>query len=422
MAELWTELLLVGGLVLLNAAFAGSEMALVTLREPQLARLERRSAAGRRLATLARDPNRFLATIQIGITLAGFLASATAAVSLAEPLVQPLDALGRAAEPVAVLLVTMVLTFVTLVVGELAPKRVAMQRAERWGLLAAPVVALLSNVSRPLVWLLGKTSDLLVRLAGVDPAARGQAVTEEELRDMVALQPELTPQERVIISGAFELADRTVRQILVPRGDVLALPAEKPAPEALRALIDAGHSRAPVYRGNLDHILGVVHLRNLVDATGSVEDATQQALVLPETLGALDALRELQSNRQQLAVVVDEYGGTRGVLTVEDLMEELVGEIWDEADRDVAAINCADDGSVTLPGSFPMHDLIDLGIDLPEGDYTTIAGLLLHRLGRLPHPGEVVEAGPWRIQTLEVTPRRVLRVWISGSETAAGHA
>src|ERR687897_3154971 len=182
----WLEIGLVLLLVVVNAAFAGSEVALISLREGQLRRLEQEGGQGRLVARLARDPNQFLSTIQIGITLAGFLASAAAAVSLAQPLVPLLEVLGRAAEPVAVLLVTMVLTYLTLVVGELAPKRIALQSPERWALRAARPLAVISTLTRPAVWLLSKSTDLLVRLAGADPGRQRQAVTEEEVRDLIA--------------------------------------------------------------------------------------------------------------------------------------------------------------------------------------------------------------------------------------------
>src|SRR3712207_3679494 len=233
-------------------------MALVSLRDSQIQRLERQSRHGRVLARLTRDPNRFLATIQIGITLAGFLASAAAAVSLSKPLVKPLRFLGSAAEPVAIVVVTMVLTFITLVIGELAPKRIAMQRTEGWALLVARPLDLLSMISRPAVWLLGVATDLVVRLAGGDPKAQREEVTTEEIRDMVAAQQEFSVEQRTIISGAFEIADRILREILVPRRDVLTLPTGMKASEALRMLIDSGHSRAPVAgTAGLDDVIGV---------------------------------------------------------------------------------------------------------------------------------------------------------------------
>ncbi|MFI5494515.1 hemolysin family protein [Actinoplanes sp. NPDC051859] len=389
------QIALVVVLVLLNAVFAGSEMALVSLRESQLQRLERESRTGATLARLARDPNRFLATIQIGITLAGFLASAAAAVSLAQPLIEPLGFLGNAAGPAAIVLVTIVLTFFTLVIGELAPKRIAMQRAEGWALAVARPLDLLATVTRPAVWLLGKASDAVVRVAGGDPAAAREEVSSEEIRDIVATQESFSPEQRSIISGAFEIADRTLREVLVPRRDVFTLSAVLRADEALRRLAEAGRSRAPVTGPlGLDDVLGVVHLRDLVAAEGPVIGYVFPPLFLPETLKVSDAMPQMRSQRQQIALVVDEHGAVNGIVTMEDLLEEIVGEIYDETDRDVQSVVHEDDGAMVLPGTFPIHDLPDIGVDVDrgEGDFTTVAGLLLAKLGHIPEqPGEVVE-------------------------------
>jgi putative hemolysin len=410
-----TQLALVLVLVLLNAGFAGSEIALITLRDSQLERLERRSRGGRVLARLARDPNRFLATIQVFLTLAGFLASATAAVSLAQPLVGPLGGLGSAARPVAIVLVTMVLTFVTLVVGELAPKRIAMQRAEGWALVAARPLDLLSTASRPVVWLLSRSTDLLVRIAGADPRGGREEVTTEEFRDMLATQRGFSAQQRTIISGAFDIAERVLREILVPRRDVTTLPADLPVADALRRLAASGHSRAPVVgSAGLDEVIGVVHMRDLLDATGTVAGRAHAPLFLPESLKVSDAMRQMRADRQQLAMVVDERGAIDGIVTMEDLVEEVVGEIYDETDRDVAAVVREPDGALLLPGAFPIHDLPDLGIDverLEDTDYTTVAGLLLARLGHIPTaPGETVQLPDLSAEVVEVTGRAITKV------------
>ena len=397
---MWLEVALVVALILVNAALAGSEMALVSLREGQLARLEQDGEAGRRVARLARDPNRFLSTIQVGLTLAGFLASAVAAVSLAEPLVGPLGFLGGAARPVAILVVTAVLTFVTLVVGELAPKRVAMQRAERWARIAAGPITGLSSVTRPLLWLLGHATDLTVRLMGGDPRAQREEVTPEELKELIDAQRAISPEQRAIISGAFEVKERRLWNVLVPRGDVLSFTVDTPAAEARTAMVQAGHSRAPVHRGDLDQLVGVVHLRDLVDASGTVGDHARPPLVLPDSVGVLDALRELQAERAQLALVVDEHGTIDGIITVEDLLEEIVGEIYDEFDPDLQPIARQPDGSILLPGSFPVHDLPDIGVDVPPGDYATIAGLVLLHAGRIPAVGDQVLVPGYRVEVL----------------------
>lgn len=402
-------------LVLLNAVFAGSEMALISLREGQLERLARASRGGRVLVRLARDPNRFLATIQLGITLAGFLASAAAAVSLAEPLVGLLGLLGSAAQPVAVVLVTVALTFITLVLGELAPKRIAMQRAERWALLVARPLDLLATVSRPAVWLLGRATDLVVRLLGGDPRLRREQVSAEELREMVAAQQGFTAQQRQIVTGAFEIADRTLREILVPRRDVTSLPAHLPADQGLHRLAASGRSRAPVTGPvGLDDVVGLVHLRDLIDDGRPVGEHARPALFLPETLRVSDALRQMRHQRQQMALVVDERGATDGIVTMEDLLEEVVGEIYDETDRDVQTVVREADGSLLVPGGFPLHDLPDIGIDLAspaDGDYTTVAGLVLAQLGHIPTaPGETLQLPGLTAQVAEVTGRAISRI------------
>ncbi|MGC5022351.1 hemolysin family protein [Micromonospora sp. DT47] len=414
------QLALVGVLVLVNAALSGSEMAMVTLREGQLRRLGRASRAGARLARLAREPNRYLATIQLGITLAGFLASAAAAVSLAEPLVAPLGFLGGAARPVAVLLVTIVLTFVTLVVGELAPKRLAMQRAERWALLSAAPLDLAARLSRPAVWLLSRSTDLLVRVAGGDPRASREEVTEEELRELLVSQRGLSAQQREILTGAFDIAGRTLREILVARRDVTVLPAAMAAPDAMRVLAGTGRSRAPVIGpGGLDDVRGVVHIRDLVDGDGAtVGQRAREPVLLPGTLPVADAIRQLRQRHEQLALVVDEYGGIDGLITMEDLLEEVVGELYDETDRDVRGVVREPDGALLLPGDFPLHDLPDVGVRLTfplTRDYTTVAGLVLAGLGRLPTgPGETVRLPGLTVEVVAVADRAIRRVRLRG--------
>jgi putative hemolysin len=407
------QLALVGFLVLLNAAFAGSELALVSLREGQLQRLESTSRNGKALARLARDPNRFLATIQIGITLAGFLASASAAVSLAEPVEEQLGFAGGAARPVSIIAVTLVLSYVTLVLGELAPKRLAMQRAERWGLLVARPLSALSTATRPVVWFLSRSTDLVVRLFGGDPSKEREEVTEEEIRDLVAAQTSFTPQQRTIIEGAFEVAERHIHEVLRPRPGVFTIDAEARCPDACRDLAASGHSRAPVcVQGNLDDVIGVVHLRDLLDRDDRiVRDVAAPVPVVPESAGVLPTLREMQRQRSQMVVVVNEHGGAEGIVTIEDLVEELVGEIYDETDRDILSVRREADGSMVIPGQFPVHDLIDLGIAVPRGDYATLAGFLLAELQRVPDgPGDTVHHDPWSFTVTGVEDRAITEV------------
>jgi len=410
----YAELILLAVLTIVNAFLAGSEIAFVSLREGQLQRLEEVGERGARVVALARDPNRFLSTCQVWITLAGLFASATAALSMAEPLQEFLKPhLGpAAARPASVLIVTLILAYFTLVLGELTPKRIAMQQAERWALFAATPLIVLAQIARPAIWLLDGSTNLLVRLTGGDPTMQREEVTEEELRDLLDAQQNFSEDQRSIISGAFDIAERTLREIVVPRGSVLAIANTMSAEEAIRVLGEAGRSRAPVHTGDLDDVLGIVHVRDLIYSSETVADETRPATVLPESLGVLDALRRLQSVHQQMAIVVNEHGGVEGIITLEDLLEEIVGEIYDEFDPDIAGVERHEDGSMTMPGSFPIHDLHDLDIDIPdgEGQYATVAGYVLDRLGHIPVAGESAQGVKWRVDVLEVQDRAITKV------------
>lgn len=278
-------------------------MALVSLRESQLRSLERRDARGRILAGLARDPNRFLATIRIGITLVGFLAAATAAVLLDEPLVPLMGFLGRAAGPVAILVVAVVLTVLMLVFGELAPRRIAMRRAERWALFAARPLSALATLSRPAVHVLGAATNVLVRLAGADAKAPRDEINPDELRDMVAGHGGFTPEQREIIAGAVEITHGVLREVLLPRLHVFVLRADTTVAAARTALASSGHSRAPVARsGGLDDVVGVVNLRELVvHEVGTAGDHVRPAMLLPDSLPVAEAPRRFKIERQQFA-------------------------------------------------------------------------------------------------------------------------
>jgi putative hemolysin len=410
----WFDIALVCGLVLMNAAFAGSEMALVSLREGQLKALEREGTPGAdRLVRLARDPNRFLAAIQIGITLAGFLASATAAVSIAEPLVPAFSVFGSAAEAVAITTVTLVLTFFTLVIGELAPKRLAMQRALPWARAVARPLDALATLTRPIVAVLGAATNALVRLLGGRTDAVPDDISPDELRELVRTHRVLRPEQREIIAGALELHERTLREVLVPRAGVFWLDPTMSCDEARTALAYSGNSRAPLLsRGDGEQVTGVVHWAALADGgPAPVATVATPALFFPETLRVDAALRQFKAARAQLAVVVDEHGQVDGIVTLEDVLEEIVGEIYDETDKDILSIERSPDGSILLPGAFPVHDLPDLGIHLARpasGDYTTVAGLLLAHLGHIPDaPGETVALSP---------------AWTAAVETVSNHA
>lgn len=426
MSGYWFDIGLIAVLLLLNGVFAGSEIALISLREGQLRALER--SGGRReqaLARLSRNPNRFLGTIQLGITLAGYLASATAAVTLAEPLVPAFSFFGAGAEAVAITSVTVVLAAVNIVVGELTPKRLAMQYPLRWALLVAVPLDKLATLSKPMVWLLGRATDILVRLFGGNPDATAEQLSSEELQDLVATHRGLSPEQREMISGALEINERVLREILIARRAVVMLPCDMPVDAARTRLVESGHSRAPVVRSrDLDEVVGVVHLRDLLGDHPNLTDAARPALQLPDSLPVSEALRRFKTEREQFAMVVDERGGVAGIVTLEDVLEEIVGEIYDETDRDVLAVRTMPDGSLVLPGSFPIHDLPDLGVELAEasrGDYTTIAGLVLVALGRIPGtPGDRVELANWTIEVSAIGQNAITEVRLVPRTAVAG--
>ncbi len=392
-ADWLLDLLVISTLIAINAVLAGSEMAIVSLREGQLRRMSAEGGTGAKVANLARNPNRYLSAIQLGITLAGFLAAATAAVSISGPIASALSPLGRSASPVAVALVTIALSMASLVLGELVPKRLAMQRAERWSRVMLAPLSLFILITRPLIVVLGSITDVLVRAAGGDPDRQRGDLTDEEIVDLVESQPTLDETQRRIITGAVEIGNRPLRAVQVARPRVVAIDADTPAPLALQRLRASGHSRAPVIGAGLDDVIGQVHLRDLIDTEGSAAERATPVLALPETVSALQAFRRLQESRTELAVVFDEYGGASGIITIEDLLEELVGEIYDETDRDPPSVARRNDGSMVIPGSFPVHDLADLGLAVPAGSYDTVAGFVLSRLGHLPVVGERVRLG-----------------------------
>jgi putative hemolysin len=338
-----------------------------------------------------------------------------------------LEPLGPAAEPLSVAGVTLVLTFLTLVLGELAPKRLAMQMALPWALAVARPLDVLSTVSRPVVAMLGGATNAVVRLFGGRPESEAEDISPEELRDLVTSHRDLNAEQREIISGALEIHERMLREVLVPRGSVVTIPAETTLTQARAAMATAGHSRIPVTRRHhLDDVVGIVHWGAVLQGgEDRVDTVATPAMVLPDTVRVSDALRHFKTERQQMALVIDEHGAVDGIVTLEDLLEEIVGEIWDETDRDVLGAERRPDGSLTLPGTFPVHDLEDVGVGLEpaSGDYTTIAGLVLLHLGRVPEaPGDVVEVDGWRIEVLEVAHHAITKVLVGPGPAGGGDA
>ena len=285
-----------------------------------------------------------------------------------------------------------------------------MQKAERWGMVMARPLAFLSKITRPIVWLLSWSTDVAVRLMGGDPNQQREEVTEEELRDMVAAQVTFTPHQRVIIDGAFEIAERTLEQVLVPRSQVFVLDPTLTCDRALELLIESGHTRAPVASGrNLDNVVGFIHLRQLIGGgTTPSPRSPWTPRSSPRRPGCSSRCVNCRSNEPRWPIVVNEHGGVAGIVTMEDLVEELVGEIYDETDPDLTTVRHEPDGTIVLPGTFPIHDLDDIDVDLPTGDYATVAGLVLERWAGSPSSADCVRStagsrGPRQMERHSIT-------------------
>jgi putative hemolysin len=402
--------------------FAGAEMALVSLREGQVRSLAKRGRRGAKAARLIADPNRFLSAVQIGTTLATLVTGAYGADTLVGLL---RDWLVRqhlspdVAGPLAFAVVTICITFVTLVLSELAPKRLALQRAMPLALFAAPTLDVIARLARPVVWLLSISVNVVVRLLGGDPRQGRQAMTEQELRDLVTGTQALSADERRIVGEVFDAGKRQIREVLRPRTEVEFLAAGTTVGEAARIASSVPYSRLPVYQGSYDNVVGFVHIRDLLGPaapprTALVDEAVRPIKFLPISKTVLSALSEMRRERAHLAIVVDEYGGTAGIVTLEDLVEELVGDIRDEYDTGEAPATKLPQGEVEVDGLLNLDEFAEqTSIRLPEGPYETVAGYVLAALGELPSPGDVVEIPGYTITVTEMDGRRIARLRVT---------
>jgi putative hemolysin len=417
-----TNLALIVVFVTIGGFFSGSELAVLTLRESQVERLAGRR--GERVRRLRVDPSSFLASVQVGVTFAGFFASAYGGATLSEPLGATLEGWGvpaSVAGSVAFVAVTAFVSYLSLVLGELVPKRIALQRAEGIALAVSRVLEFVAWIGRPVVWLLSRTTNVIVRLLGFNPHQGAEEVTEEELRDLVSSHRDLDVEERRVLTDVFGAADRQLAGVMVPRTEVEFLAAAMPLSAAARAVLSMPHSRYPVIGETVDEVVGMVHVRDLLTALlttvagtagpdgRTVGDIARPAPLLPGSKPVLAALAEMRASRTHLAVVVDEYGGTDGIVTMEDIIEELVGEIEDEFDP--AAL--PPDASM-LDGLLHREELAGrTGIALPSGPYETLGGFVVHSLGRIPAVGDAVPALGHVFTVVAMDGRRVARLRVA---------
>ena len=406
-------------LVVIQGIFVAAELALVSLRESQIRQLALRGKRGQLIAKLTSNPNLFLSVAQVGVTLSGFLAAAFGADKLSGDLAPVLERLGLSsgvADTISLVLITIVISYVSIVVGELTAKRLALQRAEGVALALAPLVDFTARVARPVIWLLGVSTNVVVRVLGGDPKISREEVTNEEIRSMVSGSTTLGDEERRIVEDVFAAGERSLREVMVPRTEVDFLPGDMPAHRAVRELIKAPHSRYPVIGDSADDVIGFVHVRDLLDPdlssrTTPVAEVARPVLSLPDTVRVLRALSDMRRSASHLAIVLDEYGGTAGIVTMEDLVEELVGDITDEYDV-VAEERVGVSGDLVIDGLTTLEDFAEkTGLVLPEGPYDTLAGFFMARLGQLPSVGDAISLELASIDPADEEPAQVeLRV------------
>ena len=427
MNQIWINVLVVLFFVLLGGFFAAAELALVSLRENQVQRLAESSRRGRRLATLTADPNRFLAAVQVGVTLAGFVSAGFGAAQIAPELAQPLISAGLpegVAQMVAFVVITVLIAYLSLVLGELVPKRIALQRVEKVALFAAAPIDFIARLFRPFIVALSFSTNVIVRIFGIDPAAGKESISGEELRDLVAGHEELSEDERNLIDDVFEAGERELREVMLPRTEVDFLDASLSVADAVRRVVDQPHSRYPVIRGSADDVVGFVHIRDILDPDASnrgeyVSQMCRPVVAFPGSKVVLDTLTEMRRDRHHLAIVQDEYGGTAGIVTMEDLVEELIGDIKDEYDVDAMPRQPRVLGQIVVDGLLNLEDFEDeTGVVLPDGPYETVAGFLVSALTRLPVVGDTVVEGDNEFRVVELDGRRISRVSVTSVQPA----
>lgn len=421
--DIWISIVVTFVLVLVNGYFSMSEMALVNARHVLLQRdADEGDKGAERALSLAADSGQFLATIQVAITLVGFFASAAAATNLSDPLAQWLSSFNIAwltviAPGLAPVLITLIVSYLSIVVGELVPKRIALADAERVSKMVAGPLMVFQKVASPLVALTSASANGLSRLFGIKNADERQNVSEEEIKYMVTDNDELLDDEKRMIHDILDLGDMTVHEIMTPRVDMMFVEDVDTVRQAVERMRGTGYSRLPVYHEDIDRIVGIVHFKDLVAPLmdgkehDPVAEYAYEAMFVPETKDLFPLLAEMQTNRQQMAIVVDEYGGTDGLITVEDIVEEVVGEIVDETDRENPFVEQESENVWLVDGRFPVEDAAELGWPVEDSsDYETIAGWLMNTLDSVPQVGEELALGGYRFKIQAMRRRRISTV------------
>lgn len=422
-----SELLLLMLLVALNAFFAATEIALISLNDNKIRYMaEEGNKKASLLIKILGEPSKFLATIQIGITLAGFLASAFAADTFAGPLVELIKKTNlpiseTVLKNVSVILITIILSYFTLVFGELVPKRLAMKKAESISFFVVTPLRALSTITSPFVKLLTVSTNFIVRLFGIDPAAEEEMVTEEEIRMLVDVGEEkgaIDESEKEMINNIFEFDNKVVSDIMTHRTEIVGIPTSASIKDIIEIVKSAKFTRYPVYEDNIDDIIGILNIKDLIQLTEDrnqfdLKQIIRQPYYVPASKKADELFRELQSTKTHMAVAIDEYGGTAGIVTIEDLLEEIVGNIFDEYDVEEKEFEKIDDNTFIINGVASLDRVTEfLKVDLPIDDYDTLSGFLIGQLGRIPEAGEtpVVEYDEIIFKVEEIEEKRIAKV------------
>ena len=422
-SSLFTSIGLIAALIVLGAIFVAAEIALVSLRESQIKQIATRGKRGAKVASVASNPNRLLATLQVGVTVTGFLSAALGADRLGDHFIPWLESRGLSndsASTASLIGLTFIIAYFSLVFGELVPKRVALYRTEQIAMYSAGFIDVVAKIFRPIIWVLSHSTSIVVRIFGIDPKEQRSQISEEELLDLVAGHAALTDEERDIVEEVFNASERQVHEVMVPRTEVDFMDASLTVGKAISLAIEKAHSRYPVVRGSSDEVVGFIHVRDLLDTSlannnAKIQELARNIMYLPGTKAILPALTEMRNQRQHLAIVLDEYGGTDGIVTLEDLVETLIGDIRDEYDTDEADVSQESHTcDFEVDGLISLEDLMEeTGIELPEGPYETASGFVMHFLGRIPVVSDVVGVNGVRITVLSMEGKRAGRLLIS---------
>lgn len=419
-------------LILINAFFAMSEIAIISLNDNKMRKMADEGHKGAaKVLKLTEDSSRFLSTIQIGVTLAGFLASAAASENFAGPLAKLLagwlDIQSKAGlntlSVISMVVVTVITSYFSLVLGELAPKRIAMQRSEAVSFKVVGLLLFIKAIFSPFVKFLSASTNLVVRILGFDPNAEEDSVTEEEIRLMVDAGEEtgaIEESEKEMINNIFEFDDIPACDVMTHRTDIEAVEINDPIAEIIDTAISHGCSRIPVFEEDLDNIKGIIYIKDLLKYIGKpipktlkISSLMREAYFVPESKRCSDLFEEMTEKRLQMVIVADEYGGVAGLVTMEDLLESIVGSMQDEYDNEDEEVEQVNDTIFTIDGVTDIEEVNEqLDIQLPEGEYDTIGGFIMSEIGRIPTPDEtvVVEAEGFRFTVIEMDERRIERV------------